>query len=48
MKTQGQLLSPALERQTGKYRKSWLTETETHKKKPPGEPVLVEVIMDCN
>lgn len=39
MKSQGELLPPKLERWTGRYRESQLTQAELHKQKPPWERV---------
>lgn len=39
-RTEGKLLTPKLERQTGKYSLSQLTGAQTHQQKPPQEPVM--------
>lgn len=48
MKTQGKLLCPRLERQTGKYRESWFPGDRNYKHKSLQEPVPVWENLNCS
>ena len=48
MDTQGKLLPSNLERQTGKYRETQLTRSETLKQKPLWEPLTEYGKLNCN